>query len=356
MHWAVIPLLVTAVSAAAVDTAVETAEDSERDGKLFSIFQIVKFNNDHCNAIDGTIGTCYTASECTAKGGEERGNCASGFGVCCVSIVDPCGSNTVGTNNSYLINPGHPNVVSTGHAACSGAGVTTRSGNGRQGAVGTTYTWNITKASPDIVQFRLDFEHFEISAPLMGDCTNDTLLITGADPVTHKHLPTNLCGIHHGQHLYLSVKQSTGVQITINLANVHTQKWKVLVRQYDSSQTDLLAPRGCLQYHRDDMGRISNFNGGHGTAEMLNNHMYSICIAQKDDYCDVALTQHSFDLPGTSGACSDSLAFGFNVVCGTSLGFNTWNYTGSYVIPFMTDSDNSPMHAGFDVGFVLLPC
>ena len=104
MHWAVIPLLVTAVSAAAVDTAVETAEDSERDGKckksdfynvkflyfikfisVFSIFQIVKFNNDHCNAIDGTIGTCYTASECTAKGGEERGNCASGFGVCCVS-------------------------------------------------------------------------------------------------------------------------------------------------------------------------------------------------------------------------------------------------------------------------------
>merc|ERR1711994_254646 len=81
-------------------------------------------------------------------------------------------------------------------------------------------------------------------------------LITGADPVTHKHLPTNLCGIHHGQHLYLSVKQSTGVQITINLANVHTQKWKVLVRQYDSSQTDLLAPRGCLQYHRDDMALL----------------------------------------------------------------------------------------------------
>merc|ERR1712165_263852 len=89
MHWAVIPLLVTAVSAAAVDTAVETAEDSERDGKLFSIFQIVKFNNDHCNAIDGTIGTCYTASECTAKGGEERGNCASGFGVCCVTLLIP---------------------------------------------------------------------------------------------------------------------------------------------------------------------------------------------------------------------------------------------------------------------------
>ena len=51
---------------------------------VFSVFQIVKFNNDACNAIDGTLGTCYTASECTANGGEERGNCASGFGVCCV--------------------------------------------------------------------------------------------------------------------------------------------------------------------------------------------------------------------------------------------------------------------------------
>ena len=34
MHWAVIPLLVTAVSAAAVDTAVEAAAaETDREGK-----------------------------------------------------------------------------------------------------------------------------------------------------------------------------------------------------------------------------------------------------------------------------------------------------------------------------------
>ena len=35
MHWAVIPLLVTAVSAAAVDTAVDTAAEAgaDREGK-----------------------------------------------------------------------------------------------------------------------------------------------------------------------------------------------------------------------------------------------------------------------------------------------------------------------------------
>ena len=55
---------------------------------VFSVFQIVKFNNDACTAVDGTMGTCYTDSECTTKGGEERGNCASGFGVCCVGKLD----------------------------------------------------------------------------------------------------------------------------------------------------------------------------------------------------------------------------------------------------------------------------
>ena len=64
---------------------------------VFSVFQIVKFNNDACTAVDGTMGTCYTASECTTKGGEERGNCASGFGVCCV------GESTYKINSSITL-------------------------------------------------------------------------------------------------------------------------------------------------------------------------------------------------------------------------------------------------------------
>jgi len=347
MHWVFLPLLVAAVSGAAVE------QENQRDGKLFSIFQIVKFNNEACNAIDGTMGTCYTASECTEKGGEERGNCASGFGVCCVAVVDPCNSNTVSLNNSYIVNPGYPSDASTGASTCTGSGVAR---SGRQAATTATYSWNITKAATDIVQFRLDFEEFEISAPMMGSCDNDTLMITGADVVTTRNLPTNLCGVLTGQHIYLSVKDSSSVQITIKLASIGTQKWKILLRQFDSSQTDYLAPRGCLQYYRADMGTIASFNSAGASPELLNDHMYSICIAQNDAYCDIALTANTFDLTGSSGACSDSIAFGFNVACGTSLGFNTWNYTGSYMIPFMSDSDNSAMVAGFDIGFVLLPC
>ena len=160
---------------------------------------------------------------------------------------------------------------------------------------------------------------------MMGDCTNDTLTITGADAVTNKNLPTNLCGVLTGQHIYLSVKSSSSVQLTIKLASIGTQKWKILLRQFDSSQTDYLAPRGCLQYYRADSGSIASFNSAGGSPELLNDHMYSICIAQNDLYCDIALTANSFDLTGTSGSCSDSIAFGFNVACGSSLTFSTCN-------------------------------
>ena len=209
---------------------------------------------------------------------------------------------------------------------------------------------------------------------MMGDCTNDTLTITGADAVTNKNLPTNLCGVLTGQHIYLSVKTSSSVQLSIKLASIGTQKWKILLRQFDSTQTDYLAPRGCLQYYRADSGSIASFNSAGGSPELLNDHMYSICIAQNDAYCDVALTANSFDLTGTTGSCSDSIAFGFNVACGSSLTFSTCNtennssgsaqyiffslgnYTGSYMIPFMSDSDNSAMATGFEISYVLLPC
>ena len=104
MNLVILPLMVAAAHAAAPRAgppAVAGEEGEHRDGKrespehvmidtdlgivsVFSVFQIVKFNNDACTAVDGTMGTCYTDSECTAKGGEERGKCASGFGVCCV--------------------------------------------------------------------------------------------------------------------------------------------------------------------------------------------------------------------------------------------------------------------------------
>ena len=196
----------------------------------------------------------------------------------------------------------------------------------------------------------------------MGNCENDTIKITGADIVTMKTLPSNLCGMLSGQHIYLSVKDvsvESSVQITIELKTISDQKWQILARQFDSTQTDYLAPRGCLQYHRNDVGVFKSFNRAGSSPELLNDHNYYICIKQDHRYCDVALVANLFDLSGSAGMCSDSIAFGLNFECGTSFGVNgalLWNYTGSYVVPFMSDSDNSGMHEGFEISYLLLPC
>merc|ERR1719444_655779 len=81
----------------------------ERDGKAFSLFSIVQFPNQQCTASSSstTYGTCYTSSECTAKGGSSDGNCAAGFGVCCVITTSTC-STSISTNTTYIRNPNYP--------------------------------------------------------------------------------------------------------------------------------------------------------------------------------------------------------------------------------------------------------
>merc|ERR1712049_50440 len=100
--------------------------------------------------------------------------------------------------------------------------------------------------------------------------------------------------------------------------------------------------------YRQDIGTLETFNYDSGNGELLN-----------DPYCDIALTSSSFMLGGSSGACSDAVVFGTNQLCGSTFGTNqqlNWNYTGSYMVPFMSDSDNAAMDGGFSIGYVLLPC
>jgi len=361
MHWTLLSLVIAGALANPVDeekSVAKAATSEERDEKFLSVFQIVKFNNDACEAVDGTLGTCYTAAECTAKGGEERGNCASGFGVCCVAVVDPCNGGVLALNNSYIVNPGFPNTVSDQSAASTCGSARTIRTN-RQIDTGAMYEWTIKKAASDIVQLRLDFIYFETSAPMMGDCTNDTFVITGADPVSMKNLPTNLCGVLTGQHLYVSIKSVEEVKVGLNIASIGSQRFQILVRQFDSTQLDYLAPRGCLQYFRNDVGTISTFNNQAGMGELLNNQLYSSCIAQNDAYCDISLQANNFELTGSSGMCSDAVVFGLDQQCGSTFGVDgslLWNYTGPYHIPFQSDADNTAMVAGFEISFILLPC
>merc|ERR1712223_836074 len=87
-------ILVVVVTALFTYTSGVTASrDSlvDRTGKHFSLFSVVTFKNEQCTS-ETTLtggaraGTRYTTTECSDKGGTKSGNCASGFGVCCVFI------------------------------------------------------------------------------------------------------------------------------------------------------------------------------------------------------------------------------------------------------------------------------
>ena len=69
--------------------AFSNTEDNfqSRAGKFLNFFQIVTFKNQPCTTQDGSVesaGVCYSPWECSERGGQERGNCASEFGRCCV--------------------------------------------------------------------------------------------------------------------------------------------------------------------------------------------------------------------------------------------------------------------------------
>merc|ERR1712001_518279 len=317
-------------------------------------------------------------------GGSATGNCAMGFGVCCRILVDPLCPSDITTASATIVNPGYPDTVSTATAtSCSSSSsgaagrvapriffpTTTTTAtqtsvtNVEVSGTDTTYRWAIYKATPTVEQIRIDFVEFDIAPPIAGACTNESLTIMGADAVTNKILPDKLCGVLTGQHLYLSVKDlgTDFLTIEITLSMNGTQEWEMLVTQIEGDATADLAPRGCLQYFKEDAATFSSFNWDSGNGMLINDNQYSVCIMDNDAYCDVALTANTaFELTADSGTCMDKIAFGTNVYCGTT--FNdatnmaTWNFTGAYNIPVFTDGDNTAMAVGFEISYVLLPC
>jgi len=377
-------------------TAEVAEAGADREGKLFSVFEIVRFNNDACTGDDGKEGVCYTAAQCTEKKGMATGNCAMGFGVCCRILVDPNCPIDVTTASATLVNPGFPGTFSDASAtSCGSSSASTRAAAPRiffptigtddtssttlmsgidsseNTTAGITYRWAIYKSSATVEQIRIDMKEFDIAGPKGGACTNESMTIMGADAVTHKILPDMLCGVLTGQHVYLSVKDlGTGdkdfITIEIALTSQGMQKWELLITQIEGDATDDLAPRGCLQYFKEEAGTFSTFNWDSGNGNVINGNQYSICIKDNDAYCDVALTANmDFELKqdSTTSTCNDKVAFGTNVYCGTTFdGDNmaTWNYTGAYQIPVFISGDpmvelNTPA-VGFEISYVLLPC
>jgi len=309
----------------------EDQSENNREGKFFSVFQIVKFENGACPTTTGDMGTCYTEAECLAKGGTPQGTCASSFGVCCRFAANTCGS-TISENNAYIESPNYPNAAPSG--LCQ---------------------YSIEKCDSDICQYRFVFEDVMLTDPMMGSCDNDTVMFSNVDPVSASTVPPALCGMLSGQEMYVYVKNTdSATNVLFNIASMtSSSKWKIRVEQI-ACASEMLAPPGCLTYAMTTSGSIQSYNIAGGSGEMINNQKFSHCIKYQEGFCDIAFTASTFDLDP-----EDSLTIGSNVNSGSTFGVSnmlTLNFTGPYVFPVMADDMNANMKMGYDISYVMLPC
>ena len=215
-------------------------QDTNREGKTLSVFNVVKFPNDACGASNGFNGTCYTTSECSALGGTASGTCASSFGVCCVFSIACGGSSSA--NNSYAIISSYS--TSTDSDPC-------------------TYTFCPTNT--DVCKLRIDFDTMVLTAPAtvtsavaavsltVGDCIYDSLTVSNPGGA----VPPTICGYNTGQHMYVPAStQCNQINIDIDtLTTTTTRKWQIKVTQYECG--NMMAPeQDCLQYHTASSGEL----------------------------------------------------------------------------------------------------
>jgi len=310
------------IAAARVSDEKEAASDKElkeglRKQKLFSLFSIVTFPNTGCASQDASRnGTCYTSSECKDKGGTSSGNCAVGFGVCCLFIVKDT-STTINENCTYIQNPSFPSAYTDT----------------------TALTYTINKCSGNVCAVRLDFETFTTAGPTStaevngGACT-DSLVVSGTSGLSSPVI----CGTNAGQHIYMEMGNS-GSSDTATLAFTFSgastiRTWELKATQIPCG-ADYKPPDGCLQYHTTLSGRFQTFNFAETTTPMhLASQNYAICIRREEGYCcveyslcDGATSSYGLSSLHASQAMQDDLCTedwvgidGVSASCSTSSG------------------------------------
>ena len=212
-------------------------QNENRKGKFFGIFNIVSFPNDLCNGTNDMqgkythistiliisflhLGVCLSSRECSDKGGESSGTCASGFGTCCSFIErsdSMMGMATFDTKVAYLQNPNYPQKHDDA----------------------LVHTIQLVALNEDICQIRLDFLEFEIDGGSVIDkpCDRDMFRVTGSGGMNLGI--GDLCGTNTGQHLYIPMQGSRGGPANIRIITSDRQsgifnddfKWNVKVTQ-----------------------------------------------------------------------------------------------------------------------------
>lgn len=284
------------VFATALEKADLEEKSKEKSGKLFSLFSVVTFKNKQCNSASGTTGTganrngtCYTQSECSSHAGTASGACASGFGVCCLFIVDSSG--TITHNNSYIQNPSYPSAY-TGTSS---------------------FTWTVSKCQKDVCALRFDFETFTTAGPTDSiDATTcvDTFKVTASPS---GDVTPVICGENTGSHIYMDIGPDSGAYATINMdwgtnTNSISRLWEIKVSQIEC-WSRAKPESGCLQYYTGSTGRFTSFNFQQSSSSYwshLPSQLQHICIRAEAGMCCIKYSlcgdTNSFTIDNTAAA------------------------------------------------------
>uniref|UniRef100_A0A1B0G9K9 CUB domain-containing protein n=1 Tax=Glossina morsitans morsitans TaxID=37546 RepID=A0A1B0G9K9_GLOMM len=286
-------------------TEPNNVETKSRNSKVIHLFPVPV--DGECLSNDGRrSGTCFNAYECRSKGGIAKGECAMGFGVCCICerkfeyeseailsnyylVVANC-NETITNNMTYLTSPNFPSFMTENFTDCN---------------------LRVRLLNNDISQLRIDFYHFTLGQPnrRSGVCDGDVFQVSGGPGGTF-----SLCGQNSGQHIYYDVggriaprqtlygtlrpiryedfypnrtasNESIEVDISLKFAQrfLPTRLWDIRIAQISFSQR---APAGCLQYFTGNEGVLQTFNFADNGRHLANQN-YRICIRQETDMCSI---------------------------------------------------------------------
>ena len=246
---------------------------------MFSLFSVVTFQNLQCTVSSDTSlrGTCLSSTECSDEGGRADGNCASGFGVCCLQMLTGCGG-TITKNCTYFQNTGFPTAVTTTQ----------------------TCAYNINPVSDNICSIRLDFNNLVVAAPTgAGVCTGGAQDQVSFDSPTGTALPADppvICGTNTGQHLYIDQGQSsTASVVTLTLGTgTSSRTYRIKATQIECD-SPVRPPGGCVQYYTGTSGTTMSYNFAGG--QNLQTQNFGTCIRRAEGFCDIEYRQSSITMP-----------------------------------------------------------
>jgi len=287
-------------------------ETSYKSPKI-SLFNVVTFPNSNCAGIDGRNGTCYTAEECDNRNGLSNGQCAEGYGVCCV-VTLACGGSSA-ENATYL----------------ELAATTT--------PPSTSCEYKLCGANANVCRIRFDFEVFIIDGPFVetfaagpgiggtlglrggsiGDCVSDTFSVAGS-----QFGSPAICGTNTGQHLYADINADCITPAFLFGGSTNTRQYRIKTTQYVCGD-EMGGPIGCLQYFTAVTGTVASFNYPLGTAAIgadttithLSDQHYDICFRRASGRCRLCFSptveNAAGDVPASYGigeAANDMDNFG----------------------------------------------